>query len=124
MLTARDTGRAREALDALDVADLLVAPAIKPSTGQRRQVAVAAGPSLLVVDEPEGTRNAEAPRFWPSVMTTAIVPGGPIVVAGVRRPAALGSRPVLTISLRAAPCPVPRSGLTGWWKCSDRLGRT
>jgi putative ABC transport system ATP-binding protein len=107
MLAARDTGRAREALDALGVAGLLAVRPAMPSTGQGRHVpvarAVAAGPSLLVVDEPEGATNAEALRCWRDVMVEAIGGGGPIIVVAVHRSLALESTPVLTISLRAAP---------------------
>ena len=106
LLAARRTDRARASLATLGVADLWAARVGTLSTGQRQRVALAralaVGPSLLLVDEPEGGMDTEAIQRWREVMRGAIAAGGPTVVVAAHRPTALESLPVVTISLRAA----------------------
>ncbi len=107
MLAARQRATiARDALAALGVEDLWATAAGKLSTGQRQRVGLArglaAGPSLLLVDEPEGGMDAESIRLWRDVITRSLTRGGPAIIVAAHRPAALEGVPVDTVSLRRA----------------------
>jgi ABC-type multidrug transport system ATPase subunit len=76
---------------------------------------MAVGPSLLLVDEPEGGMDAEAIKRWREVITRSIAAGGPTVVVAAHRPAALESVPLVTVSLRASAggSRIPFTGIVG-----------
>ena len=106
LASRRQEPPARGALAALGVEDLWDAPVAALSHGQRQRVALAralaAGPALLLVDEPEGGMDAEALELWHTAVTRALSAGRPTVVVAAHRPAALEGLPVRTISLNPA----------------------
>ena len=99
-------GHVEAVAEELGLSALLDQDARTLSHGQQRRMALAralaARPSLLLVDEPEGGLDDEAIAAWRACAARAAEKGAPVLMVAAHRPLAFEGLPVREICLRPA----------------------
>ena len=103
LLSTADEQRARRELRRLKGDDLWERDVRRLSSGQRQRVAIAralaAGPRLLLLDEPEGGLDAAAIDDWRRVLSEATETGSPCIALATHSINAFEGMPVERLSL-------------------------
>ena len=102
-IATADDGRARQSLARLDVESLWEHDVKTLSSGQRQRVAIAralaAGPRVLLVDEPEGGLDRQAIESWRRVLEEALAERTFTIVIASHDATAMEGLPVEVVEL-------------------------